>query len=229
MTTVQVLFPVLRGMRRFHIQKGRRWSVIEHLLLDVVSREPGTASDFAAKSSLPRRVIVEAFIRLMRAGWVEITVVQGSLIFRATPLGMEQASLDDLPTATITEAKKRGFVIEQITGGVFRSRELDVRANHLLPVPSDVELVIRLPEVTQPADAHPSEVFTAIEGEDELIVGVDPGEDRLVKSQAVVTVRDGVIEGLPARASPALRNLVLAEAAKAFEAAQAQKASKKSG
>ena len=227
MTTVQVLFPVLRGTRRFHIQKGRRWSVIEHLLLDVVSREPGTATDFAAKSGLPRRVIVEAFIRLMRAGWVEIGVVQESLIFRATPLGMEQASLDDLPTATVTEAKKRGFIIEQITGGVFRSRELDVRANHLLPIPSDVELVVQLPEATQPADAHPSEVFTAIEGEDELIVGVDPGDDRLGKSHAVVTVRDGVIEGLPARASPALRSLVLAEASKALEAAQARKAAKK--
>jgi cardiolipin synthase len=91
LTTVHVSFPVLRGTSRFFVQKGRRWSVIEHLLLDAVAREPGSAADFAAKSGLPRRVIVEAFIRLMRAGWVEINVVQSRLVFRATALGMVQA------------------------------------------------------------------------------------------------------------------------------------------
>ena len=88
LTTVHVSFPVLRGTSRLFVQKGRRWSVIEHLLLDAVTREPGSAADFAAKSGLPRRVIVEAFIRLMRAGWVEINVVQSRLVFRATALGM---------------------------------------------------------------------------------------------------------------------------------------------
>ena len=73
MKTVYVVFPVLRGTRKFLIERGRRWSVIEHLVLDAVSRKPGSAANFAAQSGLPRRVIVEAFIRLMRAGWVEIS------------------------------------------------------------------------------------------------------------------------------------------------------------
>jgi cardiolipin synthase len=135
LTTVHVSFPVLRGTSRLFVQKGRRWSVIEHLLLDAVTREPGSAADFAAKSGLPRCVIVEVFIRLMRAGWVEINVVQSRLVFRATALGMVQAPLDQLPAATVTQPKKRSYAIEQITGGVFRSRELDVRPSYRLPEP----------------------------------------------------------------------------------------------
>jgi hypothetical protein len=69
MKPVHVIFPVLRGSRRFFVEKGRRWSVIEHLLLDSVTQEPATAVQLHQKSGLPRRVIVEAFIRLMRAGW----------------------------------------------------------------------------------------------------------------------------------------------------------------
>jgi hypothetical protein len=53
-----------------------------------------------------------------------------------------------------------------------------------------------------------SEVFGAIEGEDEFIVGVDRGAEKLAERYAIVTMRDGVIEGLPGRASPLLRLLV---------------------
>jgi phosphatidylserine/phosphatidylglycerophosphate/cardiolipin synthase-like enzyme len=218
-TTVLVAFPVVRGTSRFFVQKGRRWSIIEHLLLDAASREPGSAADFASKSGLPRRVVVEAFIRLMRAGWVEISASQNNLVFRATALGMVQAPLDQLPAATVTQPRKRSYAIEQITGGVFRSRELDMRPSHRIPVAADDQLVVQLQRSFLPADGDLSEVFTAIEGEDELIVGVDRSDEKLIERQAVVTVREGVIDGLPARASLALRNLILGKAAQAAAAA----------
>jgi cardiolipin synthase A/B len=218
LTTVHVSFPVLRGTSRLFVQKGRRWSVIEHLLLDAVTREPGSAADFAAKSGLPRRVIVEAFIRLMRAGWVEINVVQSRLVFRATALGMV-APLDQLPAATVTLPKKRSYAIEQITGGVFRSRELDMRPSYRLPVAEDDQLVFQLQRPFLPTDGDLSDVFTAIEGEDELILGVDRSDEKLIERHAVVTVRDNVIEGLPARASPVLRNVILSKAVEAIAAA----------
>ena len=73
MSIVEVAVPMLRGKRRFYVEKGRRWdSVIEHLMLEAVSRAPSTTADLSLKSKLHRRIVVEAFIRLMRVGWVEI-------------------------------------------------------------------------------------------------------------------------------------------------------------
>lgn len=212
MKTVQVTFPVLRGARRFFIEQGPRWSLIEHLLLDAVCRKPRTVSELSAQSGLPRRVVVEAFIRLMRAGWVEMTAVGNGLVFRGTAAGAEQAPRDQLQAATVVQPKYRGFAIEQVTGGVFRSRELDVRPQSRLPATTDDQVVIHLEGAPAHAEGDLSEVFNAIEGEDELIVGVERSSNKLIERYAVVTVRDELIEGLPARASIGLRNLILRRA-----------------
>lgn len=222
MKTVYATFPVLRGARRFFIEKGPRWSLIEHLLLDAVCRKPRAVAELAAQSGLPRRVVVEAFIRLMRAGWVEMGVTSSGLIFRATALGAEQAPKGQLPSVTVIEPKYRGFAIEQVTGGVFRSRELDVRPQSRLPVSSDDQIVIHLDGSPIHSGGDLSEVFTAIEGEDELIVGVDRSTDKLVERYAVVSVRDELIEGLPARASNGLRNLIWARAKEVAAATTSQ-------
>mgnify|MGYP005984969523 FL=1 len=120
MTAVQVTFPVLRGSRRFIIERGRRWSVIEHLLLDAVSRGAASAADLAERSSLPRRVVVEAFIRLVRAGWVEIVATSKGSLFQITSAGSSRVHYDQLPSATVTEPRWRAFAVEQVTGSVNR-------------------------------------------------------------------------------------------------------------
>ncbi len=220
MKTIFVTFPVLRGARRFFIEKGPRWSLIEHLLLEAVCRMPRAVAELATQSGLPRRVIVEAFIRLMRAGWVEMSVTSNGLIFRGTQIGAEQAPKDELPSVTVMQPKYRGFAIEQVTGSVFRSRELDVRPQSRLPTSTDDQIVIHLEGFPIYSGGDLSEIFTAIEGEDELIVGVDRSTDKLVERYAVVTVRDELIEGLPARASNALRKLIYVRAKEVTAAAK---------
>ena len=173
MTTVHVIFPVLRGTRRFFVEKGRRWSVIEHLLLDAVAKQPASAADLAQRSGLPRRVVIEALIRLMRATWVEIHATPAGPIFKATSLGQAKAPLPQLPAATTIEPHWRSFAIEQITGGVFRGRELDLRSRAKLPKPNDEQAVIQLPG-GEFSSMDFGEVFSAIEGEDESIVEVRP-------------------------------------------------------
>lgn len=86
MSIVQVAIPVLRGRRRFHVEKGKRWSLIEHLMLESVARTPATAADLAQRSSLPRRVVVAAFIRLMRVGWVELTASRPTVAKRRSKM-----------------------------------------------------------------------------------------------------------------------------------------------
>jgi phosphatidylserine/phosphatidylglycerophosphate/cardiolipin synthase-like enzyme len=225
MKPVHVIFPVLRGSRRFFVEKGRRWSVIEHLLLDSVAREPATAVELHQQSGLPRRVIVEAFIRLMRAGWAEINTTPTGPVFQATPLGATKVTSDQLPAATVIEPRWRSFAVEQITGGVFRGRELDIRPQSRLPFTTDEQTVVHLQGSSLHATGELSEVFTAIEGEDELIVGVDRSAEKLLERYAVVTVRDEIVDGLPSRANPALRDLIIGRAKEAVEAASESKKS----
>jgi phosphatidylserine/phosphatidylglycerophosphate/cardiolipin synthase-like enzyme len=211
-------FPVLRGSRRFFVQKGRRWSVIEHVLLDAVARQAMSAADLAEASGLPRRVVVEAFVRLMRASWVEIEATTGGPLFKATALGLVEVTKDQLRAVTVTKPLWRSFAIEQVTGGVFRGRELDIRPASRLPRTNDEQVVISIDASPTVEAGDLSAVFSAIEDEDEMIVGIDKGSDKLTERYAVVTVRDGKVEGLPGRANPALRLLIEARTAESIEA-----------
>ena len=212
MSAVQVAIPVLRGKRRFKIERGRRWSIVEHLLLWAVSDEAASAEALESDAQLPRRIIVEAFVRLMRAGWVEMVSTREGTLFKATPTGRIQAARDDLQTFPLVQHRWLGFTFDQVTGTVFRSREL--RPVHQNDLPSDV---VRLPESSLHATEDMGDVFAALEGPDEVIVGVQASPERLVRRYALVSVIDGKVDGLPSRAPQALHDRVC-EAAKASSA-----------
>ena len=212
MTTVQVVIPVLKGSRRFIIERGRRWSVIEHLLLDAVSRGAASASDLAERSNLPRRVVVEAFIRLMRAGWVEIVSTPRGPLFQITAAGASRVQYEQLPSATVREPRWRGFAIEQVSGSVYRGRELDLYHKSRVPAHTEETPVVHLAASPTHFLEDMSEVFTTIEGEDEIIIGVDRGSEKLAERYAIVTVKDGEIDGLPGRAPEKLRLAILSAA-----------------
>lgn len=200
MSVGQVAFPVLRGKRRFKIEKGRRWSIVEHLLLQAVSEQAASAEALEKTSCLPRRVIVEAFVRLMRAGWVEMMSTRQGTEFQATALGRVQAKSDDLPTFPLVQHRWLAFNVDQVTGTVFRGREL--RIVHQNDLALDV---IRLGASDLQATGDMGDVFAALEGDDEVIVGVHSSPDRLVRRFAVVSVKDSQkIDGLPSRAPQVL-------------------------
>ncbi|MFC2255007.1 phospholipase D-like domain-containing protein [Labrys portucalensis] len=202
MRIVQVAFPVLRGKRRFTIEKGRRWSIVEHLLLHAVSEKSASAEALENAACVPRRVIVEAFVRLMRAGWVEMISMREGTEFQATPIGRIQAKADDLPTFPLVQHRWLGFNVDQLTGTVFRGRELRlVHQNDLGPD------VVRLNAANLHATGDMGDIFTALEGDDEVIVGVKASPERLLRRFALVTVRDSQkIDGLPSRAPQALQD-----------------------
>lgn len=220
MTTIQVAFPVLRGRRRFHVEKGRRWSLVEHLMLDAVARKPTSAAELSEKSKLPRRIVVEAFIRLMRVGWVEIVgSSEAGPIFDVTAPGRAQAGVNELPAATVNQPRWMGFIIDQVAGSVFRGRELSARHRNAVSKSPGSSALVFLDRSGHHFEDDLAEIFAAMEGDDEVIVNVDDDPGKLTERYAVVTVTDGAIEGLPARASPTLRAAILAKAKAAAEAA----------
>ncbi len=214
MSIVHIIFPLLRGKRRFKIEKGRRWSVIEHLLLQALSTQARSASDLAKLSSLPRRMIVEAVTRLMRVGWVELSASSSSIRFVATSTGKERAFDEELPRSFTPLAKYRSFYIDDRTGCAFRVQDIQRCREQDVPLNNEEQIVRRISR--QGLDPENlMEVFNAIEGADEFIVDVYPSASRLVQMQGIITYRDGIAEGMPPRAPRAFVDYIESEYEKA--------------
>lgn len=64
---------------------GRRWSIIEHVLLIESMTAKHTASELAELANVPHRLVVEALINLLRANWIEVRSDNNKVYFAATP------------------------------------------------------------------------------------------------------------------------------------------------
>lgn len=213
MTAVKVAIPVLRGKRRFHVEKGKRWSLVEHLMLEAVATQPATATELSRRSKLPRRVVVEAFIRLMRVGWVELATSSEGLKFVATEGGKAQIRSGILQAPTVTTPRWMSFVVDQVAGSVFRRTDVAIRhRNELSKLGENLTFLQKSPEHER---EDLGELFAAMEGDDEVIVRVEPSPERFVERFAVVDVTDDTIEGLPTRANAELREAIKTAAAEA--------------
>lgn len=219
MTVQRVAIPVFRGKRRFHVLKGRPWSPAEHLILQGVANKPRTAADLSAAAALPRRVVVEMLIRLMRVGWVEISPRPDGAIFQATPAGKERATGDELPAAQKTLKRWMSFFIDRVTGSHYRGREFQSYPKSKLEERTKGESVIWL--AANELDPEPKDFLSCLTGDDEQIVGIEPNNERLSELYALVTVRDGRVEGLPTRAPPRLTAAILKDIKKTTTAAEA--------
>lgn len=217
MKTVLVGIPILKDARRFHFLKGRRWTVFEHMVLEAVARKDATVSELVVASDLPRRVIIEILVRLMRAGWVQLHIGVGPVQFGATTIGRAHSTRAELPPVTSPEARYLAFTVELIRGGIFRTRDLvpvtdeqwrrrTAGRRAALMVASD------LAYSTIP-DAHI--LAETLLDSDEELTRVDTHDWRPSKRIGIVSVRGDDIEGLGAKPSIGLRDEILSAARKA--------------
>jgi len=212
MTVLRVAVPVLRGKRRFHLLKGRPWSPVEHLVLQSLAKTPRTAANLSAASNLPRRVVIEMLIRLMRVGWVELSQQPDGALFRATAVGAIRAKEEELPSALRSVTRWMSFYVDRVTGTPFRGREFQAFPKAKLEERSKQEKIVWLAPDENKQDIEPREFLTNLTEEDEQIISVDPSHERLSELYALVTVQNGKIEGLPSRAPQALTRAILAAA-----------------
>lgn len=216
MTTVQIAVPMVRGRRRFRVERGRRWSLIEHLMLRAVAEDPTSAADLERRSGLPRRVIVEAFIRLMRVGWVQVVETDEGALFSATPSGSQQVKTGELTAPTAIIGRWMAFTVDQVTGSVFRgSRGFNVRSTKGLVRSPNSEALVYLDKHPRHDEPDLSAVFEALAGEDEVIVGVEPSPEKLYSGFAVFTVTNGIITSPLVPLNEFLRAAILLKAAEA--------------
>ena len=114
MSLIHVAIPVLKGRIVFVVDRGRPWSVIEHILLDALSRRAWSATELAQAAAIPRRVVVEALVRLMRAGWVGLVSGHSSTSFKATSRGIAVASNVELPRVAELRRRPTNYIMDLV-------------------------------------------------------------------------------------------------------------------
>lgn len=196
--TVHVACPVLVATLRLHLEKGRQWSVVEHIILVSIAQRPHSVSEIAERGRLPRRLVIESLIRLMRAGWVELIASNsGRVSFRSTAAGAHAAQGESLPRITRLISRRASFAVDKITGSVFRARELILYTKERLAKLKERDTVLELePNFEMPKPSY-DEIMGVVLDEDETYRRMDPSGARPVERFAVVTVRENEIDGLP--------------------------------
>lgn len=199
--------PVYRVAFAYQIRQGRSWTPLEHLLLWRLSEERHTTEALAAETDIPVRIIVEALINLMQAGWVHIAVAGEQLRFEASQLGTKVLRLRELPPED--NLRKRGMtLLMDRVGNEFLVPE-DVTLVHKDRLPQDAlmleprafKLTIDPQSCLDRLDIRANEVF-------------EQWIDYRVTSQqffAQVSMVAGELVGLPTYASPELRSAIVGE------------------
>lgn len=210
MATVRVAVPAFKFRLKLHLNKGRPWSVIEHVILQALVRHGWTIGELETAGALPRRVVIEALVRLMRAGWVELTHGEKAITFSATSVGLTVAPLADLPNAPKRIVRPVGFVVDGVSGAVFGNRDLFLHEDYVLSELEQSESIIRLKPDAERFRYDLEEVQKVLLDHDELFVAFTGTGERAAQRYALVTVRDGeIVDGLPARDLKRLRQVVL--------------------
>lgn len=186
-------------------------------MLAAVAQQPRTVGKLSAASRLPRRLVLEMLIRLMRAGWVVLDQRTDGVIFSASEAGLSIADHDELPIVPKRITPIINFVIDRITGTLYRSRELPYYEAHVLQERAARERLVWMQPRPLPAQGDPASLVSTLLEDDEKFIGIDPAGDRLVDRYALITVRGETVEGLPKRAPAELSRLVLEAAAGAPE------------
>lgn len=210
MSVVIVAVPVFKYRLKLHLDKGRPWSVVEHVILQALGSKPWTISELESESNLPRRIVIESVVRLMRAGWVEFLSSKEAIRFASTALGLAVAHEAELPHAPKRLVRPVSFAVDCVSGSVFSNRELLLHEDYVVKEREKSEKIVRLNVDPEKMGYDVQQVHRVLLEDDERFVALEslggPPSQRI----ALVTVRDGlIVDGLPNREVTALRAKVI--------------------
>lgn len=206
--SITVAIPLRFATIRLYVDKGRKWNAVEHLLLYALAGNPQSATEIVVNTNLPWRLVVEVMSRLMRVGWVELLNRKDDIAFQMTNAGKSVVSNETLPAVTRQTSKQSSFVIDGVSGAVFRARDMSLRSRNQLEKLRESSPVLELESSSGALRFELDEVISALLDEDEHCRGVEPLASRFVDRFAIVNILDGEIDGLPASASNELRNRI---------------------
>jgi cardiolipin synthase len=212
MRATLVAIPFAKGRARIHVWKGRVWSLIEHLLLDALARDTLTIEQLAGGFNLPRRVVTECLIRLMRVNWLHMTRSNDKLGFAATPAGDRASGMDELPTAGRNISRAPTYYYDRIVGHVFRNRGLRVMERGLIEKRYEGQELIWIEPRQGDLQFDISEFASVMLEDDERIINIDHPTENWTNRFLIASVHGENITGLPEGDYPDLHRAILTEA-----------------
>lgn len=225
--TIFVAVPFHYEQQRFKILRGQRWGAIDHLLLQAIVKEPASAQGLSEASNLPKRLVVEILIPLMKAGWLELTEVDRQFCFVATPRGQAVATLEELPLEKEPITSVRQFIIDPCTAHCYRvghRQQLfqlynEKRLNEIIPTKGN--LIASLAFLKPYREAHHADIFDCVSEGDEEAVAIDDTYIRINRDNiryGLVSVDDSErIGNAPPNLSEELSGQILMAAHKKWE------------
>lgn len=226
---ITVVVPVYWGQHNFVIKKASPWSAIDHLFLQAIVDCPASANLLATKSNLPKQLIIEIMIPMLKVGWVQIHQTNEGYIFEATPAGIKAANLPELPARQKIFPSRRSFIIDPHSDKCMRLNEKskDRRSIRVYGWRRKEDLIsLSQPHITEitihrVTRCNPStdEIFEVIREHDETVI--DISDEEISKSYqqnqryilATVDEND-IIHGLPSNATDELKSYILLAAQK---------------
>lgn len=209
MKPIKVFLPVLKGKISFVVDKGRHWSIVEHLLLDALVKREWSTNALAAHGALPRRVVIEALVRLMRAGWVELSIDAGQVNFRATEIGKVAVSHSELPKLRDEQKRPTNYILDMVCGEIFRNKDLLTQSEQEIRRTLEGQSSVWVKPVSWHSQVEVNEALAVLLDPDETYVSGQPGG--IYRRWVTVVVRGGrIVSGLPeTRSLDKLRQVVL--------------------
>ncbi|WP_167346922.1 phospholipase D-like domain-containing protein [Pseudomonas paralactis] len=177
--TIFVAVPFYYEQQRFKILKGKRWGAIDHLLLQAIVKQPASAQQLAKASNLPKRLIIEVLIPLMKAGWLELVKVEKQFSFVATSNGKAVATLEELPLEKEPITSIRQYIIDPCTSDCYRVGHRqqafqlynEKRLGEILPSKGSFVATLSFPKPYK--EAHHADIFDCVSDGDEEAVAID--------------------------------------------------------
>jgi hypothetical protein len=101
------------------------------------------------------------------------------------------------------------FAYDRVTGQAFRGSEFSIRARNRILKSSDADALVFLSPDPRKDAEDLSQIYSALEGDNEVIIGSDSSPHLPIEGYAVVRVMGGVIDDVSARAEQPLRSAIL--------------------
>lgn len=215
MKSIKVFLPVLKGKISFVVDKGRHWSIVEHLLLDALVKREWSTKALSEHSGLSRRVVIESLVRLMRAGWVELSIDTGDVRFRATEIGKVAVSHSELPKLSDLQKRPTNYILDMVCGEMFRNKDLLTQSEQEIRKTLGGQPSVWVKPRSWHSQVEVNEALQVLLDPDETFVSGQPGG--IYRRWVTVVVRgDRIVSGLPeTRSLEKLRQVVLDAATEA--------------
>lgn len=181
-----VKVPFGYGTFRLKILRSQKWGAIDLMILISLIGKPKTSQQLSLESCLPRQLIVEILIPLMKAGWVEIVNSDSEFLFALTDRGKAVSGNEELPSNQEPMSVVRSFLIDPLTGNCYRFEKKKRKQNYLIYKNSKAsslakqygnnctELKVKLPKFSPKL----TEILNCLPNENEEVVGI---EDEYIK------------------------------------------------